>query len=131
TSAEPSKVRYAFEHLGIDGLFTATITVLDVTRGKPYPDGYLKAAQRLQKAPERCIVFEDAISGVKAAVAAGTKCIGIGSAQTASALLEAGAAHVIPDFSAVRVETLPEGTNGAHTLSLRLDTTFALPLSST
>ena len=49
----------------------------EVERGKPAPDVYLLAAQRLGVAPEECFVFEDASFGVKSAVAAGMKCFGI------------------------------------------------------
>jgi beta-phosphoglucomutase-like phosphatase (HAD superfamily) len=46
-------------------------------------------------------VFEDAVSGVEAAVAAGMMCIGIAPPERAHALIAAGAAHTIPDFSSV------------------------------
>lgn len=47
------------------------ITAEDVTRGKPAPDGYRLAAERLGVAPEACLVFEDAPAGVQAGEAAG------------------------------------------------------------
>lgn len=51
--------------------FDAVVTSDDVARGKPHPDIFLEAAARLGAAPEACVVFEDARSGVEAAQAAG------------------------------------------------------------
>jgi mannitol-1-/sugar-/sorbitol-6-phosphatase len=56
------------------------VTGQDVDRGKPFPDPYLLAAQRLQVSPERCAVFEDAPAGIAAARAAGVAAIvGVGT----------------------------------------------------
>jgi HAD superfamily hydrolase (TIGR01509 family) len=49
----------------------------DVKNGKPHPEAYLKAAELLGFEPERCIAFEDSISGLTSAEAAGTYAIGI------------------------------------------------------
>jgi sugar-phosphatase len=50
----------------------------DVHRGKPDPQPYLRGAELLGVAPERCVVIEDAMSGVRAARAAGMACVGVG-----------------------------------------------------
>ncbi len=56
------------------------VTGGDVENGKPFPDPYLLAAQRLQIPPGRCAVFEDAPAGIAAARAAGvTTIIGVGA----------------------------------------------------
>lgn len=59
------------EHFGLTDLFGAIVTADDVPRAKPYPDIWLKAAADLGVRSERCIVIEDAQSGVEAARAAG------------------------------------------------------------
>jgi beta-phosphoglucomutase-like phosphatase (HAD superfamily) len=58
---------------GLAGLFDTVVTWSDVPpgRGKPAPDIFLLAAQRLQTPPNRCLVYEDADAGVAAALAAG------------------------------------------------------------
>jgi HAD superfamily hydrolase (TIGR01509 family) len=49
----------------------------DVLHGKPHPEAYLKAASLLGVKPEHCVAFEDSISGLRSAEAAGTKAVGI------------------------------------------------------
>ncbi len=53
------------------------VTEEDVTAGKPDPEGYLTAADRLGLEPSRILVFEDSIPGARAALAAGMYCIGV------------------------------------------------------
>ncbi len=57
--------------------FSALVSGEDVTRGKPDPEPYLLAAERLGVAPGECVVFEDADVGVRSAKAAGAICIGV------------------------------------------------------
>jgi sugar-phosphatase len=64
------------------GLVPADVLVTgeDVEHGKPFPDPYVLAAQRLQVSPQRCAVFEDAPAGIAAARAAGVATIvGVGA----------------------------------------------------
>lgn len=63
------------------GCFEAIVTADDVKLGKPDPEVFLLAAQRLDVLPERCIVVEDASAGIEAARRGGMRSIGIG-AQT-------------------------------------------------
>jgi sugar-phosphatase len=51
----------------------------DVRHGKPDPQPYLRGAELLGVAPQRCVVVEDAMSGVRAARAAGMRCVGVGA----------------------------------------------------
>ncbi len=79
----------------------------DVAHGKPYPDPYLLAAERLGIPASKTIVFEDAKSGVTSAVAAGAYCVGIGNED----LMPCGAKFIIPDFRGVKV--LTNGVDGS------------------
>ena len=63
--------------LGFEGLFGGMVTAEDVTQGKPHPDVFLKAAAKIERAPSRCVVFEDAIAGIDAAHAGGMKVVGV------------------------------------------------------
>jgi len=53
-----------------------------VKRGKPAPDLFLLAAQRLDMEPRRCVVLEDAAAGVRAALAAGMACVAVPLPET-------------------------------------------------
>lgn len=57
--------------LGIDHLVEALVCAGETPNGKPFPDPFLAAAEQLRVAPEKCLVFEDGVPGVKAAEAAG------------------------------------------------------------
>lgn len=58
-------------------LFQAVVSAEDVHRGKPDPEVYLTAASRVDAAPERCIVVEDAVAGIEGARRAGMRSIGV------------------------------------------------------
>jgi sugar-phosphatase len=116
TSATRDKVDDVLAQFGIAAAFTGIVTADDVRRGKPDPEPYQLGARRIGQAAETCIVFEDSHSGAKAAIAAGAHCIGVGKATRV--LLAVGAAHVVPDFSNVK---LNEAANDGLTLSLSAD----------
>jgi len=65
--------------LHIQHEFDAVVDGTMVTHTKPDPEIFLLAARRLGVSPQDCLVFEDAAAGVEAALAAGMRCIGIGS----------------------------------------------------
>jgi len=67
------------EKTGIAHLFNAIIDGNKVSKPKPDPEVFLKGAEELGIAPGNCVVFEDAIAGVEAAIAGGMKVVGIGS----------------------------------------------------
>jgi HAD superfamily hydrolase (TIGR01509 family) len=76
--ATSSRRHTAEHHLGRAGLlahFSALVTRDDVSRGKPHPESYLRAAQALGRAPERCLALEDSPTGLRSAAAAGTMAI--------------------------------------------------------
>jgi HAD superfamily hydrolase (TIGR01509 family) len=76
-------IRTALQQLQILDCFDQVITSESVPRGKPHPDVFLAAARALGAPPDRCLVFEDSLIGVKAAVAAGmaVACVPSGPAE--------------------------------------------------
>lgn len=67
------------DSLNLTNYFDAIIDGTKVSKAKPNPEVFLKGAEALKVSPNQCIVFEDAESGVEAAINAGMYCIGIGS----------------------------------------------------
>lgn len=65
------------ESQGWEDVFAVRCTADDVPAGKPAPDVYLAAAQRLGVPPERCLALEDSPTGARAAVAAGMVCCAV------------------------------------------------------
>ncbi len=63
--------------INADGLVRFVLGAEDYARGKPAPDGFLKAAELLGVEPGACVVFEDSPAGVAAARAAGMLCVGL------------------------------------------------------
>ena len=64
-------VLQTLEVLGLVGMFDAVVGAEDYAHGKPAPDPFLVAAERLGVPPGKCLVFEDAQTGIEAAKAAG------------------------------------------------------------
>lgn len=70
-------IQKTLEVLGIEKMVDVLVCAGETLRGKPYPDPFLFAAEKLDVAPEDCLVFEDGDAGVRAAEAAGMKWIRI------------------------------------------------------
>lgn len=78
TSADEVKMRINLRETGLqESLFDALVNGLEVFHKKPHPEIYLLASKRLDLDPSECLVVEDAISGMKAALAAGCKCLAL------------------------------------------------------
>lgn len=104
SSAPRENVQVVLDQLDRREVFPVAITGDDVTRGKPDPQVFLLAAQRLGLPAAGCLVIEDAPLGITAAHAAGMRCVGfVSSGRTAEALREA-------DLVIDRLETLDVST---------------------
>ncbi len=90
TSADYIKLEANLKEINMpQGTFDATVNGLEVENKKPFPDIYIKAAGKLGLSPQECLVVEDAISGVKAAVAAGCRCLAVTTSFRSDDLKEA------------------------------------------
>ena len=95
--------RRVLEKLGLTEWFDLIVDGGMVTRGKPDPEGFLLAAEKLRARAAGCVVVEDAESGIEAARRAGMKCVGI-SAQRSHAMT--GATMVVGGVGRLTVERL-------------------------
>ncbi len=88
--------------VGLRDLFAdgALFSAYQVTRGKPHPDLFLHAAATMGVAPDRCVVVEDTLIGVTAAVAAAMRVIGYAGEEDPTPLLAAGA-HTVRSLTEV------------------------------
>lgn len=86
------------ERTGLREYFDAVSDGNNITRSKPDPEVFLKAAAMLGLRPEECLVVEDAKSGAQAAVNGGFRCAGIGEAGSCG----------LADYTLERVGALPE-----------------------
>lgn len=104
SSAPRANLELILNLTGTQQFFHAIVGMEDVQRGKPDPQVFLVAAERVQIAPQKCLVLEDAVAGVQAAKAGGMKCIAVRFVghHGETSLREAGAERV--------VETLREVT---------------------
>jgi HAD superfamily hydrolase (TIGR01509 family) len=105
SSGRPDRLRHALSLVGLYDRFQPHIfSAVEVAHGKPAPDLFLHAAERMGVPPARCVVIEDSLPGVTAAVAAGMTVIGFVGAShcrpgDAARLAAQGAAVVIDDMA--------------------------------
>ncbi|MCS4510195.1 HAD family hydrolase [Xylophilus ampelinus] len=100
TSSWPARIAHVLQQHDMENVFDCVISREDVERGKPAPDCYRLAAQRLSRPIHECLVFEDSVSGVQSAVRSGALCIGIGDDLT---LVDHGATAVYADFESLPI----------------------------
>ena len=89
SSAPMENIQLLTKGLGISKYFQAIISDEDVAEGKPSPQVFLLAAEKLGVEPKHCIVIEDAIAGVTAAKRAGMGCLAVTNTHPRASLTEA------------------------------------------
>jgi HAD superfamily hydrolase (TIGR01509 family) len=97
SSTHRENIETILDVIGVRPYFQAVVTAEDVSRGKPDPEVFLKAAGKIGRDPQCCVVFEDAHVGIEAGLAAGARVVAVattnaieslGSADLAVASLE-------------------------------------------
>lgn len=106
SSAPRDNIEAGLDVLKARDRFAAIVCGDDVIHGKPAPDIFLKAAERLECAPADCVVFEDAPAGVAAARAAGMNVIGVLTAYSKTQL--GNADRFVRDFRDVSAAEVVE-----------------------
>jgi len=94
------------ELTGLGDYFTDIAASEDVTRGKPDPEVFLKAAGKLGADPSSCVVIEDAQVGIRAARAAGAKAVAVATTHPAEALAPESPDRIVASLEEVNVAFL-------------------------
>ncbi len=89
SSTDRANIECILEIIGLQHYFQALVCSEDVQHGKPHPEVFLSAAQRLKAEPLKCVVFEDAHVGIEAARAAHMKVIAVTTTHPAQTLSNA------------------------------------------
>jgi len=107
TAAGKANRTFTLDGLGITAYFDAVVGAEDVQNGKPSPEIFLRAAERVGAAPSSCVVFEDALSGVEAAARAGMKAVALTTSLTAREFQGHPAViRIAADYTALRPQEL-------------------------
>lgn len=104
TSAPRENIDFVFDNLHIGHFFDAVVDESQVSRGKPDPEVYLKAAGLLKLSPGQCVVIEDSIPGIMAGAAAGMAVVAITTTHSRDELKHADL--VIDTFKELDIEKL-------------------------
>jgi len=110
TSGHRKLAHYYLNRLGIESLFDTVVCAEDITRSKPDPEIFLKAAQKLGIEPAKCVVIEDAKLGTAAAIKAGMKCIGYRNPNSGNQDLSK-ADWIVTDFTKLDFQELLKASN--------------------
>ncbi len=89
SSAPRENIDFICSRIPLLGCFSVYVAGEDVSRGKPAPDTFLKAAKELSLAPNRCVVVEDAVQGIQAAKAAGMHVVALTTTRSRKDLQDA------------------------------------------
>lgn len=106
TSTPRPNVECVLELTGLGDYFTDIAASEDVTRGKPDPEVFLKAAAKLGADPASCVVIEDAQVGIRAARAAGAKAVAVTTTHPAEALAPESPDRIVASLEEVNVAFL-------------------------
>lgn len=102
TSSSRYRTDHHLELVGLDKRFDATVTRDDVSAGKPNPEPYLKAAEKIGVEPKYCLALEDSHSGARAAHAAGIRVIVVPDLLQPADDIHEKALAIVDDLTVVR-----------------------------
>lgn len=108
TSGPRENLELVLDEGGLRPFFAATVTGFDIEHGKPAPDCFLLAADRINLQPADCVVVEDAPVGIKAGVAAGMPVIALAGTHAADRLTDAGATRVVEQLVEITADLVSD-----------------------
>jgi len=112
SSGPPENVNLVVDGLGLKDRLTGIVTGMDVTRGKPDPQVFLLAAERMKIDPARCAVVEDAVHGITAARRAGMTAVALTGTAPRAAFAQADlVVDSLTELGAARLARLIDGSD--------------------
>ncbi len=106
TNAPPENATFMLKELGLSNTFNPVVIGDRLPRGKPDPLPYQTALDQLAIEAAAAIAFEDSAAGIRSAVGAGIKTIGVTTTHSKAALIEVGAVETVADFTDAYLQTL-------------------------
>lgn len=98
TGAQRAEVEFVLARSGVNECFEVLVTEEDVECGKPHPEGFLRGAELMGVAPHEVLVFEDSVAGIRAAKAAGMRCVAVAGTYRGE-VLRAEGVHTVNALS--------------------------------
>lgn len=108
TGGNRDKANFILKHINLEGYFDEIVTADDLSKGKPDPEIFLKAAEKLGVNPEETLVWEDAPFGVEAAKNGNFKCVAITTSQKGNSKGLERADKLIDSFEGLILEDIIE-----------------------
>lgn len=106
TNAPPKNADFMLKELGLGDTFSPVVIGDHLPKGKPDPLPYQTALDRLAITAKEAIAFEDSTAGIRSAVGAGIKTIGVMTTHSEAELMAVGASGVITDFTDDTIQRL-------------------------
>ena len=104
SGARGTEIRHILTQGGLDGCFGAIVSAEDVASGKPHPEPFLRAHEKLRERhrslkPEECVAIEDSLGGIQSAHQAGMRCLAVAHSYSADRLKAANPEWVIDSIA--------------------------------
>ena len=106
TSSPRENIESVLAYLRHMDWFRHIVAAADVEKGKPNPEVFLKAADKLDVTPGQCVVFEDSLSGIEAGKAGGMKVVALTTTNSRETLDESPADVIVDSFKEVAIDRL-------------------------
>ncbi|WP_449401445.1 HAD family hydrolase [Chryseobacterium wanjuense] len=103
TMGIPSSIDFILNGLNIRNYFHEITGGIEVLKGKPHPEIFLKTLEKLRVESKDTLAVEDSIGGIKAAKEAGLKVLGIATTHSPEELMDNGCFQVIKDYSTIEI----------------------------
>lgn len=106
TMGDMANINFILDSLQIGSFFQVITSGQEVTKGKPDGEIYELTLKKMKMKNTECVVFEDSADGVRAAIHAGIKVIGITSSLSSDELMKHGCFHTISDFKGLDLDQI-------------------------